>query len=208
MALRLTEPTRNMDHLENLLNLQLERHVWTGGVISVRWAAIRLGRTEEMQGCWFDDESEVEKCRSLSALVDRLCSRLDAGAVARVEVLPDVQPECVVRLVPWKNREASSIEPFLLPPELSRGRPLRLLVKPQAIDVSSIVPDGPPIHVVWRGQGHPVIRAWGPERIATGWWRGSDVERDYYRIEWDDGAHVWIFRDRRTDLWYLHGFFD
>jgi protein ImuB len=133
---------------------------------------------------------------------------LEASAVLRVEVLPDAQPECVARLVPWTNIEASKTELFLLPPDLSRGRPLRLLVNPQPIDVSSLVPDGPPIHVVWRERGRRVMRAWGPERIATGWWRGPDVERDYYRAEWDDGTHAWIYRDRRTDRWFLHGFFD
>jgi protein ImuB len=52
------------------------------------------------------------------------------------------------------------------------------------------------------------MRAWGPERIATGWWRGPDVERDYYRAEWEDGSHAWIYRDRRADHWFLHGFFE
>jgi protein ImuB len=208
MALRLTEPTRNIGHLEKLLELQFERHAWSGGVTSVRWAALRLGRIEAVQGCWFEDESEVDQSRTLNALVDRLNSRLDANAVLRVEVLPDAQPECVARLVPWTNMEVSKVDPFILPPELSRGRPLRLLVNPETLDVSSIVPDGPPIHALWRGRGYPVIRVWGPERIATGWWRGPDVERDYYRTEWDDGTHAWIYRDRRTGRWFLHGFFD
>jgi protein ImuB len=208
MALRLVEPTRDIGHLEKLLELQLERHAWAGGVTSVRWAALRLGRIEEIQGCWFEDDFEVDQSRTLGALVDRLSSRLDANAVLRVEVLPDAQPECVARLVPWTNRDVNKTEPFLLPPDVSRGRPLRLLVHPQPIDVSSIVPDGPPIRVAWRGRDHPVSRAWGPERIATGWWRGPDVERDYYRAEWDDGTHAWIYRDRRTDRWFLHGFFD
>jgi protein ImuB len=62
--------------------------------------------------------------------------------------------------------------------------------------------------VVWRGRYRIVTRAWGPERIATGWWRGPDVERDYYRAEWEEGTHAWIYRDRRTGRWFLHGFFD
>jgi protein ImuB len=208
MALRLLKPTRDIGHLEKLLELQLERHAWSGGVTSVRWGALRLGRVEEVQGCWFESDFELDKSHTLSALVDRLSSRLNENAVLRVEVLPDAQPECVARLIPWTNIEASKTEPYLLPPELSRGRPVRLLVDPQPIEVSSVVPDGPPIHVVWLGRNHPVIRAWGPERIATGWWRGPDVERDYYRTEWDDGTHAWLYRDQVTDRWFLHGFFD
>ncbi len=208
MAIRLTEPTREAEHLEKLLELQLERQEWSGGVTSVCWTALRLGRVEESQGLWFDHDPEPDRSRTLAALVDRLSSRLDANAVLRVEVLPDAQPECVARLVPGMNADANRSDPYILPPEIARGRPLRLLASPLPVNVSSIILDGPPIHVVWRGQDHPVVRAWGPERIATGWWRGPDIERDYYRAEWDDGTHAWLYRDRRTDRWFLHGFFD
>ena len=53
-----------------------------------------------------------------------------------------------------------------------------------------------------------LVRSWGPERIATGWWRTQDVERDYYRAEWEDGTEVWIYLDPRNSRWFLHGFFD
>ena len=62
--------------------------------------------------------------------------------------------------------------------------------------------------MVWRGQDYPVVRCWGPERIATGWWRARDVQRDYYRAEWEEGTQVWVYRERRTGRWFLHGFFD
>lgn len=208
LAIRLSEPTREATHLEKLLELQLERQRWSGGVTSVRWTALRLGRVEESQGRWFVDDLEPERSRTLGSLVDRLSSRLDTDAVLRIEVLPDAQPECLTRLVPWMSSGANGTDSWKLPPEIARGRPLRLLDTPLPVEVSSIVPDGPPIQVVWRGQDHPVIRAWGPERIATGWWRGRDVERDYYRAEWDDGTHAWLYRDRRADRWFLHGFFD
>jgi protein ImuB len=208
MALRLVEPTRDEGHLAQLLELQLERRAWSGGVVAVRWAAIRLGRLEDVQGCWLDDDAEPDRSRTFNALVDRLSSRLDAKAVLRVEVVPDAQPEYVVRLVPWTDVEPPKSRPFTLPPEQSRARPLRLLGVPEPIDVTSIVPDGPPIHVVWRGRDCPVVRSWGPERIATGWWRAEDVQRDYYRAEWEAGTHVWICNERRTGRWSLHGFFD
>jgi protein ImuB len=133
---------------------------------------------------------------------------LQAKAVLRVEVVPDAQPEHVVRLVPWTSVEPTKSEPFRLPPEQARGRPLRLLGIPQPIQVTSIVPDGPPIHMAWQGQDCVVVRAWGPERIATGWWRAEDIQRDYYRAEWEQGTQVWVYRDQRTGRWFLHGFFD
>ena len=72
---------------------------------------------------------------------------------------------------PVDERRTAKTDRFTLPPEQSRGRPLRLLGRPQPIDVTSIVPDGPPIRMVWKRQDCLVVRSWGPERIATGWWR-------------------------------------
>jgi protein ImuB len=134
--------------------------------------------------------------------------------VLRVETLSDAQPERAVQLTPWTQAQArpsgagaSELESSL-PPEQSRCRPVRLLSVPQPIAVVSVVPDGPPIRITWRARECRVVRSWGPERIETGWWRAPDVERDYYRAEYEDGTHAWIFRDRRGARWFLHGFFE
>jgi len=208
IEIRLVEPTRDEQHLAQLVELHLERRTWSGGVVAVRWAALRLGRSEQSQGCWFGDDAETRTSRAFNALVDRLTSRLEARAVLRAELVPDSQPEHVVRLVPWTNVLPPCTHRFTLPPEQSRGRPFRLLGIPQPIDVSSIVPDGPPYRMVWQREDCLVVRSWGPERIATGWWRAQDVERDYYRAEWEDGTQVWVYRDQRSGRWFLHGFFD
>ena len=208
IEIRLVEPTCDERHLAQLAELQLERRTWSGGVVAVRWAALRLGRLEQAQGHWFGDLAESKTSRAFNTLVERLSSRLEAKAVLRVEHVPDAQPEHVARLVPWTNSEPPRKDGFTLPPEQSRGRPFRLLNRPLPIDVSSIVPGGPPIRMVWNKQPYLVVRSWGPERIATGWWRAQDVERDYYRAEWEDGTQVWIYRDPRNSRWFLHGFFD
>ncbi len=133
---------------------------------------------------------------------------MEARSVLRVEFLPDSQPEHVVRLVPWASVEPPHPARFTLPPEQSRGRPFRLLARPMPIEVSSVVPDGPPIRMIWERQDHIVARSWGPERIATGWWRAEDVERDYFRAEWENGTQVWVYRDQRSGRWFLQGYFD
>ncbi len=208
IEIRLVEPTRDEGHLVQLVELQLERQTWSGGVVAVRWTARRLGRSEQAQGSWFGDDAEMKTSRAFNTLVDRLTSRLEAKAVLRVEFLPDPQPEHVARLVPWSSAAPPNPGRFSLHPELSRGRPCRLLGIPEPIHVASLVPDGPPIRMVWQGWQCTVVRSWGPERIATGWWRAQDVERDYYRAEWEDGTQVWVYRDERNGRWFLHGFFD
>jgi protein ImuB len=54
---------------------------------------------------------------------------------------------------------------------------------------------------------HRVHRAWGPERIETGWWRKGLICRDYFRVETTEGRRFWLFR-HAGGQWYLHGFFD
>jgi protein ImuB len=208
IEIKLVEPTRDDGHLAQLVELQLERQTWSGGIIAVRWDALRLGRLEQAQGCWFQEDSETKTSRSFNTLVERLTSRLESSAVLRVEFVADSQPEHVVRLVPWTKTKPPETDGFMPPPEQSRGRPCRLFDSPVPIEVASIVPDGPPIRMVWQRKDWRVVRSWGPERIATGWWRAEDVERDYYRAEWEDGTQVWVYRDQRNGRWLLHGFFD
>ena len=61
---------------------------------------------------------------------------------------------------------------------------------------------------------HEVVKAYGPERIETAWWRGPTVRRDYYVVETGLGARYWIFRrlgsgsaGRPGSEWFLHGTF-
>lgn len=208
LAIRLARPSRDEGHLAQLVDLQLERCTWSGGVVAVRWIVIQLGHLPEIEHNWFAPDVESDAPREVVALVDRLGSRLGDDAVLRVEALPDAQPEHAAQLIPWTKARPIRVDEYVLPPEESRCRPFRLLGVPQVIAVVSIVPDGPPIRMTWRKEDRRVIRSWGPERIATGWWRAPDVQRDYYRTEWEDGTHAWVFRDLRGDRWFLHGFFE
>ncbi len=53
----------------------------------------------------------------------------------------------------------------------------------------------------------------GPERIESGWWDGKGVARDYYIArqtggeQQTQGARLWVFQERHTKRWYLHGVF-
>jgi len=46
----------------------------------------------------------------------------------------------------------------------------------------------------------------GPERIATGWWDGQPIVRDYFIARCKKGRWLWIFRDQKK-AWFLHGAF-
>ena len=89
---------------------------------------------------------------------------------------------------------------------------------PEPIEAMSKVPDDPPVLFRWRGVGHRVRLAEGPERLAEEWWRRPFEDdrpsrvRDYYRVEDDAGGRFWVFRDGLyggDDIpkWWVHGLF-
>jgi protein ImuB len=86
-------------------------------------------------------------------------------------------------------------------------RPTRLLVRPVPIRVISRVPDGPPTWFCYHDREYRIRAAFGPERIQTGWWRGPDVSRDYFRLETETGEQFWVYRAFNDQRWYLHGVF-
>jgi protein ImuB len=86
-------------------------------------------------------------------------------------------------------------------------RPSSLAAHPSPLEVD-LAPEGMPRRLRRAGQEHVVTRSWGPERIETGWWRGQDIQRDYYIVETDDGTRWWIFRRTKDERWFLHGCFD
>ena len=55
-------------------------------------------------------------------------------------------------------------------------------------------------------RGNTVLQQ-DPERIESGWWDGQGVARDYYSVRPAHGAKLWIFQERHTQCWYLHGLF-
>jgi protein ImuB len=52
-----------------------------------------------------------------------------------------------------------------------------------------------------------IVSAAGPDRVSGGRWT-EPYAREYFRCVTDDGMMVWIYRDARTDEWYLHGWWD
>lgn len=96
-------------------------------------------------------------------------------------------------------------------------RPVRLLARPEVIEAIALMPDRPPVSIVWRGKRRKIKRADGPERIFGEWWqRDAEMEavRDYFVIEDAAGERLWVFRsgdgvdpDTGSHRWFCHGIF-
>jgi protein ImuB len=152
----------------------------------------------------------------LATLVDMLGNRLAPERLWGMVPQESHVPERAVARVPplAQRRSAWTADP-------SRPRPVRLLRRPEPIEVIALVPDEPPLSFRWRGALHRVRAASGPERIAVEWWRRTpssaslgarpetDLVRDYYRVEDVVGSRFWVFRAglRGGGRWFLHGMF-
>jgi protein ImuB len=113
-------------------------------------------------------------------LLERLRIRLGKDAVYGIETAADHRPERAWRPCQEQGSAAAAA---------NRHRPLWLLPKPL------------PCH-----DGRLKLTS-GPERIESGWWDGGDATRDYYVAEDKNGAQLWVFCDRTSGEWFVHGVF-
>jgi len=122
-------------------------------------------------------------------LLERLRSRLGERQVLGLCNVPDHRPErswrfCTPGAAGAVATAATRQPPWLLP----EPRPLRM------------AEDGP-------DYGGPLQLRSMPRRIESGWWDGCDIARDYFVALSVEGERLWVFRDRRSGRWFLHGLF-
>ena len=123
---------------------------------------------------------------SAPQLVERLRARLGEDAVYGVCLIPEHRPEAAWRRVhELRLTAAARVEDEVIDQKLPR--PVWLLNEP--------------IH-----SPKPEILQ-GPERIESGWWDGKGVARDYYIARHADGVRLWVFQERGSKRWYVHGVF-
>jgi protein ImuB len=119
-------------------------------------------------------------------LVERLRARLGEESVYGVCLIEEHRPEAAwgrvraLSLNAAPKKQGTAIEPQM-------PRPVWLLEEPLSIMKPELLQ--------------------GPERIESGWWDGKGVARDYYIASQVPGARLWVFQDRHTQRWYLHGVF-
>jgi protein ImuB len=123
-------------------------------------------------------------------LVERLRARLGDEAVYGVRSVAEHRPEAAWQRV--QELRLNAVLPTGKPRHeipSDRPRPVWLLDEPtQLLEEPEVVEEG-------------------PERIESGWWDGKGIARDYYIVRRTGGARLWVFQERRSRRWYLHGVF-
>jgi protein ImuB len=130
-------------------------------------------------------------------LVERLRARLGEEAVYGICSVPEHRPESAWRRVHELPLDASERRDSGLNNGEGMPRPVWLLSEPVTLSAAE---------VQQLEQGDLVLEM-GPERIESGWWDGKDIARDYYIARRTGGARWWVFQERRSKEWYLHGVF-
>jgi protein ImuB len=176
----LREPTHDRDRLLHLIEDRLERSLLPVPAVALRMESGAFRPFESKAPDLFESKPHDERAQ---ALLERLQGRFGSSAVYGLCAVPDHRPEKA--WAKWGECDGAASLPV---PE---ARPLWLLQKPVAIEVGK----------------ESLKLVSGPERIESGWWDEQDVTRDYYTAKNGNGQRLWVFRDRRTRSWFLHGLF-
>jgi hypothetical protein len=85
---------------------------------------------------------------------------------------------------------------------------LQLLPTPREVLVETVRSRDHILPIRYRDeQWKQLVTAAGPDRISGGRWE-EPYAREYFRAVTVDGLLVWLYREARTDRWYLHGWWD
>lgn len=126
----------------------------------------------------------------LGSLLDRLRNRLGLQAIEKVGCRDEHLPEFALHVSSEKPGDEPRTSGHCA------HRPFWLMPRPQPLKQHGD-------RLYWNGALNLV---YGPERIEDNWWRDA-VSRDYYIAEDSSGQHYWIFSDRLTRCWFIHGVF-
>lgn len=191
LRIGLARPATSMVQVQELIAIRLAVLRLEGPVSALFLEAAASGWRADGHGELFEDGSDQDD--RLPALVERLRMRLGTEAVHGLGVVADHRPERAWQAVrDVGERSAASQTPLS-----GTERPLWLLARPRLLALR----DGRP----WL-YGLLTLDD-EPERIETGWWEGRDLRRDYHVAHDSHGRRLWVFQERRSRRWYLHGLF-
>ncbi len=184
--LGLLEASRDAGHLMSLFRERLERVQLPDSVVAL---GLQVDDCLPFRECSAD--LLLDKSRAGDQfLLERLASRLGRQRVRGMSSVADYRPERAWRLCEPGKGEMVAVSSGSCPPWLfEQPLPLRQTA-------------GMPLY-----KGPLQLQPW-PQRIESGWWDDFDVVRDYFIARSGSNERLWVFHDRRSGQWFLHGMFD
>lgn len=197
--------SHNTAHLFGLFDLKIADLAPGMGIELFILEAIQVEDAAPLQESIWQAEN-VAAAAAIAELIDKLEAKLGPGKVQRYLPAEHYWPEHSVRLAQSLRDQPGTAW------RIDRIRPIRLLSRPEPIQVSAPIPDYPPMLFRYNGNLHRIKKADGPERIEGEWWHKKGEHRDYYVVEDEQGMRYWLFRQGHYDAdrqnqWFIHGFF-
>ena len=193
----------SVSHLFKLFELQVSKIEPALGIELFLLEAPKVEDIDVLQEKIWDGNPGLQD-NALAELLDKLAGKVGAHTIRRYLPAEHYWPERSIRpAVSLSETPATQWR-------TDRPRPLRLLRRPELVEVMALLPDYPPKIFTYKGRRHIVEKADGPERIEREWWLDKGEHRDYYAVEDSEGQRYWLFRSGHYDAepeWYLHGFF-
>jgi protein ImuB len=227
MQLSLFQASQDPLHLAWLLKGQLQLHPpRLGSDIAIRGIRLEATLTASLQWRQHDlfAEVSVQHRDAAAKLIDGLSARLGRNRVLAPTIVRDPIPEGQVRMRPLTGlkpdgshqdtkrklprapkRDFAQEGSLETPENAFLSRPTEL-IQPIPVIVACEA-WGEPTSISIDRHSWRIVAVAGPERIESGWWSGPMQRREYYRIALQTGDWWWIYRDMKTNSWYLHGAF-
>lgn len=190
LPLRLAQPRGDLAHLLELTRLGFATLRLAGPVAALALASDELHPVQDPSGDLLHELTPQSSPGGFQALCDRLAARLGADAVTGLGIRNEHLPERASVVRSPTAAVAGTSPPAAAP------RPVWLLAAPAPVAQRNGRLD-------WDG---PLTLLHGPERIESDWWR-APARRDYYLARHGDGRRCWLYRDRGTGAWFVHGLF-
>jgi len=181
----LITPSRDADYILEMFRERIERVQLPAPVVSVQLRVDDMQAFEEISRSFLADAGLAQDRH----LLERLRNRLGEHQVQGLCLVPDYRPERA-----WE---------FCTPGVSGEGADSYTQQPPWLLS------DPVPLQVAGQGPeyGGPLRLHSLPRRIESGWWDGCDIARDYFVALSRAGERLWVFRDRRSGRWFLHGLF-
>jgi protein ImuB len=191
-----------------LIRTHLERITLPDGVVGITIRVESVTGEVERQGDIFDRGFATARAaeETIAQLLD------DQGSVV---VTPrNTQHPLIDRRTEWVSQDPSQasariqIRERVVKATAAPSLTLQFLPEPRRIAVTTKRRRDHQVPLQYRDkQWTTIISAAGPDRVSGGQW-GEPYAREYFRCVTDDGMMVWLYRDARSDEWYLHGWWD
>jgi protein ImuB len=202
MRVQLSASQHCWSSLLTLTRLQLERLSLPGSIERVILYCDQFAAAPADNLDFFGDRQSgaASKTGDASQLIDQFNARLGSEALSQPATCAQYLPEQagILEVLARKSdssrmsatlQEAKHFHP-------ASPRPTWLLPNPVPVQQRGN-------QLMWR---ETLTLQQGPERLCSNWWQHSQ-QRDYYLSIAPSGARYWVFRERHSRRWFVHGIF-